>query len=218
MKAALLIGMLLGFGGVLAGAHVYPWVDHERLPSRTTVVANGGRAERFVIHLPADRIHAAGAPSAGSRAAAAPAGGALPAELAASPVLAEHFKVRDVDGQVIGVAARHWSGVDGASGAAWALLIPGRGALLLSGAAEPAGRIDAALRGAGHVAGSAWSGELTVALASGDAPGRVVGGSDEFDGLVGTYSETWKITGVSADGELRGTVELDTVTQRSAAP
>ena len=44
--------------------------------------------------------------------------------------------------------------------------------------------------------------------------GRVVGGGGEFQGLAGTYTETWLITGLGEDGELRGTIELATVTHR----
>src|SRR5690606_18704 len=132
-------------------------------------------------------------------------------------MLAEHFKVRDADGQVIGIAARHWTDAQGAPSAAWALLIPSRGALFFSGAGEQSGRLDAALERAGHRPGTAWSGELNVALADDGSPGRIVGGSEEFERFGGTYLETWKITGVSPTGELRGTVELDTVTARSAA-
>ena len=217
MKAALLSGVLLGFGGVLAAAHLFPWVDHPRLPSLTSVVANGGRAERFIIHLPVDRIQSGGAAGAGVRGLSYPTGAELPPELGSAPMLAEHFKVRDADGQVIGIAARHWTDAEGSPAAAWALLIPSRGALLLGATGEPSGRVDAALERAGHRAGTAWSGAIEIALADATAPGRVVGGSDEFDRFGGTYIETWKITGVSPAGELRGTVEIDTVTSRSAA-
>ena len=52
MKTVFLLGLLAGFGGTLAGAHFAPWLEHARLPSQTSVVANGGRAEQFLIHLP----------------------------------------------------------------------------------------------------------------------------------------------------------------------
>lgn len=217
MKARLLLGVFVGFGGVLAAAHLYPWVDHPRLPSHTSVVANGGRAERFVIHLPVDLIQTTGA-AAGMRGAAYPTGAALPRELGAAPILAEHFKIRDADGQVIGVAARHWTDAAGSPGAAWVLLIPSRGALLLAGAGEPAIRVDAALERGGYRAGTAWSGDIVVSMRDAAAPGRVVGGREEFANLDGEYAETWKITGVTAAGELRGTVEIDTVTARRVLP
>ncbi len=66
MKATFFLALLLGFAGVLAAGHFVPWGAHVRLPSQTRVVANGGRAEQFLIRLPADRIDAAGAKAAGS--------------------------------------------------------------------------------------------------------------------------------------------------------
>jgi hypothetical protein len=56
MKTVLLLAIVIGFGGTLAGAHYLPWVTHVRLESHTSVVANGGRAEKFLIRLPADRL------------------------------------------------------------------------------------------------------------------------------------------------------------------
>ena len=140
MKAAILLGFVLGFGGVLAGSHFFPWVIHSRLPSQTSVVANGGRAEQFLIRLPVDRIGSAGA-TAGLRGSPMFANMALPENLAKEPLLVEHFKVRDSVGNVIGLAARHWSvDGDGDAGSAWVVLIPSRGAMLLTAPGEPAER------------------------------------------------------------------------------
>ena len=58
MKLVFILALLIGFAGTLAGAHFAPGLKHARLPSNTTVVANGGRAEKFMIRLPADRIAA----------------------------------------------------------------------------------------------------------------------------------------------------------------
>ncbi|HEY8520357.1 MAG TPA: hypothetical protein VIN61_09765 [Gammaproteobacteria bacterium] len=212
MKAAFILSVIVGFAGVLAGAHFYPWVQHVRLPSRTSVVANGGRAEEFVIRLPADRVHGAGTAAAGLRGEARPAAARLPADLADGALLVEHFKVRDTGGQVIGVAARHWTDTPDGWAAAWALMIPGRGTLYLTGRGEGAARVDAALARAGFARGTPWSGELTVDLLD-EGAGRVVGGSDEFERLVGTYGERWTVTSVAADGELAGTITLSTVTR-----
>jgi len=74
MKATFFLALFLGFVGVLAAGHFVPWGAHVRLPSQTHVIANGGRAEQFVIRLPADRIDAAGAKAVGLRAAAVDAG------------------------------------------------------------------------------------------------------------------------------------------------
>lgn len=214
MKATFFLALLLGFAGVLAAGHFVPWGAHVRLPSQTRVIANGGRAEQFLIRLPADRIDAAGAKAAGLRAAA-PTGASLPPQLTAEPLLVEHFKVRDAAGNVIGLAARHWSGDSHSSGTAWSLLIPSRGALLLTAPGEQRAALDTALRNAGYNAGTAWAGDVRVDLAPEGADTAIVAaGSDEFSGLAGTYSEAWTITGVTDGGELHGTIEIDTVTRR----
>jgi len=114
--------------------------------------------------------------------------------------------VRDVEGKVVGVAARHWGTSDRGLTTTWSLLIPSRGALLLSAPGETRGAVDRALQGAGHSAGAEWSGELAVTLTPTEL-GSVVAGSGEFDGLGGSYTETWSLTGVVDAGELRGTIE-----------
>jgi len=208
MRTAFVVGVLLGLAGVLAAARFAPWVDPVRLPSHTTVVSNGGRAETFVIRLPADRIAAAGGAEAGLRADAP---GTVFSAPGSAAVLVEQFKVRDRDGQVIGIAARHWAPADGA---VWLLVVPGRGTMLLTGDAEPARALDTALSAAGRRAGTPWSGELRVVFPRAPSVGRVHGGTHEFEGLEGTYTETWTITGVGESGELRGTIELGTVVSR----
>lgn len=213
MKTTFFLALLLGFVGVLAAGHFVPWGAHVRLPSQTHVVANGGRAEQFLIRLPADRIDVAGSKEAGLRASGATPG-TLPPQLTAEPLLVEHFKVRDAAGNVIGLAARHWSADAHASGTAWSLMIPSRGALLLTAPAEPRAALDTALRNAGYNAGTVWNGSVRVAFApEGLDTAIVAAGSDEFVGLTGKYSETWTITGVTDGGELHGTIEIDTVTR-----
>jgi hypothetical protein len=217
MKITFFVALLLGFGGVLAAGHFVPWGAHARLPSQTRVVANGGRSERFVIRLPVDRVAAAGAKAAGLRADAAAGATALPPELTAEPLLVEHFKLRDAAGNVVGLAARHWSADARAAGTAWSLMIPSRGALLLTAPGEARAALDAALRNSGYSPGSAWTGEVRIAFApEGTDTAVVAAGSDEFAGLDGRYSELWTITGVSDAGELRGTIEIDTVTRHGS--
>lgn len=220
MKILFLASLLIGLSATLAGARFYPWVDLERLPSHTSVVANGGRSEQFVIRLPADRIASHGSSDAGLRAAAFPAkpeGHAATADTA--PLLVEQFKVRDQSGTVIGLAARHWTEADAATAAAWLLVVPGRGAMLLGASGEPRSVADNALAAAGWRRGESWSGNIEfVATSDTDEPARILGGEGEFDGIDGHYSETWRIAGVGASGELRGTIELDTVTFRRRAP
>jgi len=218
MRIAFLIAVLLGFSGVLAAAHFAPWMRQARTPSQTEVVATGGRAERFLIRLPVDRIEATGAAASPLRAPPGAAGIKLPSELTARPLLVEHFKVRDAAGNVIGLAARHWSSDGRNGGTAWSVLIPSRGALLLTAPGEGKTALDGALQKAGYRPGNAWSGNTTVPVVNVELTprdgGEVAAGSDEFEKLDGSYKEIWKVTGVSETGELRGTIELDTITRR----
>ena len=215
MKAVFTIGVALGLASVLAGAGLYPWIDHPRLPSRTQVMANGGRAEQFVVRLPLDKINTIGTTELGVRGDGYPASAVLPEDLRGAPLLLEHFKVRDTEGNVIGVAIRHTTSSGQDAETAWAITVPSRGTLRLAGTEMPAG-LDAALAAAGGTVDEPWAGDLRFSMtdeSSEEAPGgRVVGGSGEFRGLSGVYSENWLITGMGEDGELRGTIELSTVT------
>ena len=214
MKRLFIIGLLVGFAGLLAAAHFVPWVSHVRLPSQTSVVANGGRAERFVIRLPADRIHALGSATAGLRSRGFPAPATIPGEDATALPLLEHFKVRDSAGNVIGIAARHWTATPSGPRTSWTLTIPSRGSLVLAAPGEAPGVVDAALTDRGYTSGSPWSGELSLAMVGDSATAESVVGSREFAGLDVAYTETWNITGIGESGEIRGTIELDTVSRR----
>jgi hypothetical protein len=216
MKITFCAGFVIGFAGVLAASHLYPWVAHARLPSQTSVITNGGRAEQFVIRLPVDRVGTAGTPATGLRSSPVFANMALPAELAEKPILIEHFKIRDSANNVIGLAARHWSVTSGGPETAWVLMIPSRGALVLGAPGEPASAVDEALRRAGYKPGAAWEGDVRVGVGEDEDARRVVVGTEEFATLDGRYSETWHLTGVDTSGELRGTIEIDTVTFRGS--
>jgi hypothetical protein len=213
MKVVFLLALLGGFGGTLAGAHFVPWLKHARLPSHTSVVANGGRAEQFLIRLPADRIAATDGEASGLRRVRAAGAMALPAQFVAEPLVVEHFKVRDAAGSVIGVAARHWSAAGAAPTTTWSVLIPSRGALVLSAPGEKAGALETALRAGGYTAGKAWDGQVAVPMTASDA-GLVATGSGEFEGLGGSYTESWTVAAVDQDGRLSGTIELNTITSR----
>jgi hypothetical protein len=214
MKVFFSVAVLLGFVGTLAGARVLPVGTHARLPSKTTVVANGGRAEQLVIRLPADEIAATDAPIGGLRGAQGRSRMELPAQLAAAPLLVEHFKVRDSGGNVIGIAARHWTVTADGPTTSWAILMPSRGSLALTSPGEAPGTLEAALKDAGYSQGAAWTGEAHWSLGGGGT-GAVAEASGEFAGLTGSYTEDWTITGVDESGELRGTIELSTVTKQT---
>ena len=215
MKASLFSGVILGFAAVLAAAWLFPWVDHVRIPSRTSVLANGGRSEQFLIRLPADRVAAMANAESGARLKSFPTGISLSEQVGAELLLLEHFKMRDAGGDVIGVASRHTVEVEQRIETAWNLVIPSRGAMLLRGNAA-ASILDRRLVDAGFQQGQAWAGDIRIPPPDAELAeaGDLIGGTGEFDGLAGRYAESWQITGVSATGELRGTIELNTVSSR----
>jgi hypothetical protein len=212
MRASFIYAFLLGLAGVLATGYFAPWAQHERVASKTSVAMNGGRRETFLIYLPSDRLVEVADreryPTTAATTLTVP-------ELTALPLLAEHFKLRDMDGTVIGLATRHWSATPTGSTSVWAVDIPGRGALVLAGDGDVAGQLASALAGAGVIAGLPWSGEVEVGVADVESASRVVVGTEEFSGVGGRYSETWRISGFSERGELQGTIVLDTIVNQT---
>ena len=75
-------------------------------------------------------------------------------------------------------------------------------------------RVDAALRSGGYSAGNAWDGQVSVPMIPRSDAGVVAAGTGEFEGLSGTYTETWTVAAVDEDGRLSGTIELSTLTSR----
>lgn len=207
----LITGLLAGFFGGLALATLVDWVDHPRLRAHVSVQPNGGAQERFIVRLPRDRILDTGAE--GGLPGRYPEALDLP-EGFPRGVHIEQFKLRDREGEVIGVAARHTQVNGTRADAAWVLYLPGRGSLLLEHR-EAADGLSRELARRNLRAGTAWEGELTLRRTAGplaEGLGRVIGGSREFARLTGSYSETWRLTGVDAEGRPRGTIEIDTLT------
>lgn len=212
LKAFFVGGILLGLAAVLGAAGFVPWVDHPRLVSQTQVLPNGGRREDFFVRLPVDRIVSMGSEGLPLGATPFPPGLELPTALAAEPLQIDHFKVRDAGGNIVGVASRHSISLDGSVAVAWSITLPSRGSLWLVGDANPT-VFAAGFESIDYVPGEPWSGDLEIALATGEAPaGRIDGGSDEFATLNGEYDERWQITGIDESGSLRGTIELNTTT------
>jgi len=137
MSRIFLFSVLVGFAGTLAGAHFYPWVNPPRLVSQTSVLANGGRLERFVMRLPVDRIDNFGSVGAGLRAVSHQSESPLPIEFAEQTLLFEHFKLRDIEGNVNGLAARHWADTADGPVVTWMVTLPGRSTLLFVAPGEP---------------------------------------------------------------------------------
>lgn len=203
MKRLFQLGILLGFAGTLAGVYFMPLISYERFASEADVVANGGRSESFLIRLPADRIAGDPTPSRLHAAGGAPAG---------SDSLIEHFKLRDVKGNVIGVAARHWSVVAGQATAVWVLAIPSRGTVAAAGAAEAPGAVEAALRKVGWQPGHEFAGSASLDLVP---HAQSVAATGEFGGIQFDLAETMAVTGVEGSGAVRGTITLATIGRRS---
>jgi hypothetical protein len=209
MKVVFFLAAVLGFAGTLAGAHYLP-VTQARLPSQTSVAINGGRSEHFIIRLPADRLAATDETAGGIRAARGSM--TVPTEPDALPLHVEHFKVRDADDKVIGIAARHWGDTERGLMTTWSVLIPSRGALLLRAPGEARGAVDAALKSAGYTPAANWTGNVAATLTPRGDAGAVAGGTGEFAQIGGSYTETWTLTSIEA-GDLRGTIDLATLTQ-----
>lgn len=213
--ASLIAGVALT---VLAAA-VYPVPEHQRYRSSIGVLTNGGRQEDFNIDWPRDRIAVspAGALQDAGGVLVLPAGGAAAAGV-------ELFRLRDVAGNVVGLASRVTAAVPGPQArllqaSDWMLYLPSRGALFLS----QFNAIDVAARprpdGAGLLpaqdAANFWAAGTRLRISAGphaDGGGKVVRGTGEFAGLSGSYEETWELGEVTADGATRGRILLSTRT------
>jgi hypothetical protein len=208
----------LFYGSVVAGivlfivtAGVFPLPQHQRYRSTISVIPDGGREESFTIQWPLDRIQ----PLDASKAAQGEIVGAS----------AEVFRLRDAAGNVIGLASRSTSRRTARDGAAiqgtdWMLLLPSRGTVFMT---QTNGR-DVAPRANGAAGGVAklvpaqdapgfWAEGNRLQITAGPAPGgvgQVLGGSDEFAGMQGSYDENWELEEVSADGSTRGHITLVT--------
>ena len=192
MKRLLQLGFVLGLLGTLAGAYFAPWFEFPFFRSATTVVQNGGRLEQFEVRLPADRIGAVVMVPAG------PESGSL-----------EHFKLRDVEGNVIGLAARHRLPLaDGTAATSWLLTIPARGTIAFD-ASTPAGEsLENRIAASGLVAGASSEPGISIDLGS---PASSVATTGEFAMIDFELVETWMIAGLEEDGAIRGTLRLSTV-------
>lgn len=211
-------------GGVLLAllvAGLFPLPQSPRFRSAINVIPDGGREETFLIEWHQDRLRPVPAAHAPPLALA---GGVVlaPGADGAVAATAEVFRLRDVSGNVIGIASRTVSarGADirAGSGSQWMLLLPGRGTLFLSqvNARDITPRAVAA---GGELlpavdAPATWSGGKQLAVTAGPAEGgagRVEGGTEEFDGLQGSYRETWELyEETTASGRSRGRIRLVT--------
>jgi hypothetical protein len=191
MKRLLQLGFFLGFCGVLAAGYFSPWFEYPRYRSAATVVQNGGRLEQFLVRLPADRI-----------------GSALPKTQQPDAGQLAHFKLRDAEGNVIGIAARHSVPLADGTATSWLLTIPSRGSIALAASAPAAESVEAELARRGLVAGSRSESELSIDFGM---PAKSVAATGEFAKIDFELVETWLVSGLDSDGEIQGTLRLSTL-------
>ncbi len=229
MKRLFVVAFVAGLLAVAVAATLWPLPRHVRYRSITSVPADGGRQEEFVIHWPEDRIARPGEKGSGLPAAAA-VGAAVLEDSAGRRVSAELFRLRDAEDNVIGVAGR-LAGTGGAiadpgrSATNWLLVIPSRGALFLAQSDVQDTTVRESLAAEGSVAlapaqaAASWTDRPRVRITApgpeGDGPattGKVLRGTSEFAGLRGSFTETWDLEEVIADGSTRGRILLSTIT------
>ena len=184
-----MLGVLL----TLLGAHFYPLPEAPRYPSGASALANGGREEAFYIRLPGDRL--------GSPRAAAVAAFPEPAFAGdgASRIVAELFRVRDEEGRVIGLASKMTGDVAMSAdrereNVDWMVLIPSRGALLVSSEGRSADETR-----------SYPTGRMGLSLVN---SGFIIEGTREFADLTGFVSAETEVEHVDENGQVHGTLQL----------
>jgi hypothetical protein len=229
MKRLFVVAFVVGLLAVALAATLWPLPQHLRYRSITTVPPDGGRQEEFVINWPEDRIARPAERGSGLPAAAA-VGAAVLEDSAGRRVSAELFRLRDMEDNVIGVAGR-LAGTGGAiadpgrSATSWLLVIPSRGALFLAQNDVQDTTVRESIAAEGSVAlapaqaAAFWTDRprvrITAPAPEGNGPattGKVLRGTSEFAGLRGSFTETWELEEVNADGSTRGRILLSTVT------
>jgi hypothetical protein len=214
-----LLGFVAGVVLIMAGAGLYPLPDHERFRSNIEVLTNGGRQESFLIRWPQDRI---ALPAALKGTSPVVTGGGVVLDPGGNPAVIEMFRLRDADGNVIGIASRATGRMPGqrvaaASATNWMLSIPSRGTLLM--AQENSADILPMRVEDGYALPAEttefWAPGTRYRITAGPAPegrGRILRGTNEFASLTGSYTELWELEEVAADGHTSGRITLSTIT------
>jgi len=162
-----------------AGAlYSFPAVDQFREVSIVSVAPNGGNSESFHINIPVDRVMV----GATGKDSSVPLGLMWPTDDIFENVRTEVFKVRNVRGAVIGVAARTVAKEGEVDITDWIIHLPARGSLFVNMESQPK------------------EGRPRI--------GQLRAGSQEFDDLEGFVSESWVSDTSGEEGVPRGRIEL----------
>lgn len=131
VRLTILLGFLAGLAGSLAFAYAAPFLEQQRVRGITEVVPNGGRLERFEIHLDDDILMQA--PGSESTAETIPANADWFSELAPFAGLAAVYRLRNERAEVVGIASRVRA-ISSEEQVEWLLYFPARGMIALDGA------------------------------------------------------------------------------------
>lgn len=131
VRLTILIGFLGGLIGSLTLAYMAPFLEQSRVRGLTEVVTNGGRLERFEIHLADDILMQA--PGTQSEAVTIPVSAEWFPELAPFAGLAAVYRLRNENSEVVGIASRV-RGIASEEQVEWVLYLPARGLIALDGA------------------------------------------------------------------------------------
>jgi hypothetical protein len=208
MRKLIQFGFVIGLVGGLAAGYFFPWVSHARFPSEASVVVNGGRGEHFMIRLPSDLIYS----TAGRDGVfhGQPAALGLDSDVAGTHVA--HFKLRDVRGNVIGLAVRHRNELDSGVETSWLLAIPSRGSVAYSSINPRRADLITTLAASGLQPGQSLPSSRSLDAAS---PAYSLAATDEFADIGFELTETWVVSGRNEYGQLNGTIELSTIGRRN---
>lgn len=227
MKRLFIVTFVAGLLVVALATTFWPLPKHLRYRSLITVPPDGGRQEEFIIRWPEDRISRPGEGRSGLPTGTA-VGVSMLEDSAGRRASVELFRLRDTEDNVIGVASR-LAGTGGAiadpgrSASNWLLVIPSRGALFLAQTDVLDTTVREQVTADGNVAlapeqtAAFWTDRpsfrvtATAPAMTGSATtGKVLRGTSEFAGLEGSFTETWNLEEVNADGSTHGRILLST--------
>ncbi len=216
------IGFVVGALLIVAALVVNPFVPAARLALPiTTVNSTGHVVETFTVKAPADII--AVTHNGSSIIDPKPAGIALLDEPALQSGLLLIAKIRNEEGEIVGVAVESQE-TDAASNPLlgkmrmntdWTILLPARGTIFVT-QIEDAGAVGKRILPT-VMLGKEWNGQADFVSTAGPGPsgrGVIIGGTREFQGIAGSFVEVSHLTQMSRARGGVGTVELQLAYKR----